>query len=95
MKNTLVHKPTSKCDYILQISPYYTDTNTIIFQPDTPVIDHIPAGRRSPQHTMESLAARSDKQSEVVIYVLTATFVIFFAPYVSISFGNHEMNILI
>jgi len=30
---------------------------------------------------MESLAARSDKHTEVVIYVLTGTFILFFAPY--------------
>ena len=37
----------------------------------------------SPVHTMESLANRSDKHSEVVIYVLTGTFILFFTPYVS------------
>ena len=37
----------------------------------------------SPVHTMESIAARSDKQTEVVIYVLTGTFLLVFAPYVS------------
>ncbi|KAL5257235.1 hypothetical protein ACHWQZ_G012244 [Mnemiopsis leidyi] len=36
---------------------------------------------KSPVHTMESLANRSDKQTEVVIYVLTATFILCFAPY--------------
>ncbi|XP_063674138.1 uncharacterized protein LOC134811291 isoform X2 [Bolinopsis microptera] len=35
----------------------------------------------SPVHTMESLAARSDKHTEVVIYVLTGTFLLVFAPY--------------
>ena len=40
---------------------------------------------KSPVHTMESLANRSDKQTEVVIYVLTGTFILCFAPYVSMG----------
>ena len=49
----------------------------------------------SPVHTMESIAARSDKQTEVVIYVLTGTFLLVFAPYVSRLHFIHGYHVLV
>ena len=49
----------------------------------------------SPVHTMQSIAARSDQQTEVVNYVLTGTFLLVFAPYVSRLHFIHGYHVLV
>ena len=43
----------------------------------------------SPVYTKESLAVRSDKQTEVVVYVISVCTLISFAPYVSEFLFDH------